>query len=442
MNDHHKDNNDPPSTEHRRAEVNRFMSTFPAGQPWAGKDFVSPALAARMRELLSSPGFTSLQAETARQIQESFAPALAAINTSNESLIASLQPLFRHTLSSARDFEEVEDSPSPYSPEMTSAASYFERDQEEVDSFDSLNTKIVRLIEKNPSLSLVWRGQQNAAWGLHSGLFRRLMTVNGVEPPENGPTEAQVYPNEEQVIRAEEEILKVARDRWRLDGLTALEIFARIQHRGGPTRLIDVTRNPYIGAWFAVEHSEAHDASPARLFAVAMSPVMKNGESAPDNLIRLDESGGTRDPFWHSLSSPQDRQGADWGTGAKRRIWLPPAYDDRIVAQNAAFLLDGIPMMSAGIAPYFKKGTGSSYWKKADLLAASSIYLKTAKPTQKVKPNGKNLAPTFTFLITPKGKEDIRRVLEERFSYDHSTIYPDVSGLATYISANLAAITK
>lgn len=444
MDDMNKDDGEPDKKAAKHNDISKLIPDLPSTHDLLGKDLVSPAYIARLQELLShSPALASMtrmQGELAKQVQASLGPALANFGAYQRDLIAGLQPLFRQTLSHANDFKVIEEAPSPYSAEMTSAASYFERDQEVVDSFDSLNSKIVSLIEKNPSLNLVWRGQQDAAWGLHSGLFRRLMEVNGVKSPEDAPKESQPYPDEGQLVRAEQEILSIARDRWRLDGKTALEIFARVQHHGGPTRLIDVTRNPYIGAWFAVEGSDRLDHSPARLFAVAMAPVMKDGERAPDNLIRLDESGGTREPFWHALLSSQDRQGADWGTGAKRRIWVPPAYDGRIVAQNAGFLLDGVPMMSAGIAPYFKIASGSSYWKKADLLAASSIYLKTAKASQKARRNAKNLAPTFTFLITPEGKADIRRVLEERFSYNHSTIYPDISGLANYLSANLADI--
>ncbi|SMH47172.1 FRG domain-containing protein [Rathayibacter oskolensis] len=349
---------------------------------------------AQLQEYLASPAvqaIAELQESWIASLRSSLSPALASLSTQEQAIIAGLRPLFQNTLSKPADFQTLEESPSGYSTEMTSPSSYYERDQGVVDSFDSLNEAIVRLISKNPSLKLVWRGQQNAEWGMHSGLFRRLMQLNGVKGPQERPEESQPYPDERQLVQAERKMLDIARDRWRLDGLPALEIFARLQHHAGPTRFIDITRNPYIAAWFAVEASEAYDTTPARLFGIAVAPAVADGDKAPDDAIRLDDAGGTRDPFWHSLTSSADRQGADWGTGAKRRIWIPPAYDQRIVAQNAGFLLDGVPMMSAKIAPYFKIDSRSVYWKKADLLAAASLYLKTAKPSRKAQINSKNL---------------------------------------------------
>ena len=51
----------------------------------------------------------------------------------------------------------------------------------------------------------------------------------------------QPFPTEEQLIAAEQEILKAARTDWRFDGMPALETFARLQHEGGLTRLLDVS---------------------------------------------------------------------------------------------------------------------------------------------------------------------------------------------------------
>jgi hypothetical protein len=194
-----------------------------------------------------------------------------------------------------------------------------------------------------------------------------------------------------------------------------------------------VTKNPYIGAWFAVEADLETEDKPARLFALATRPVVKAGKPVPpDSSLQLDEVGGLRDPFWHALETASDRQLLDWGTGARRRVWVPPAYDPRISAQNAAFILDGVPITSEKTASYFTI-EHNVYWRRADLLAASSIYAKMHSPTRKPRYNARNFAPTFSFRITADAKPKIREFMESRFGYGLSYIYPDMAALAAHL---------
>lgn len=337
-------------------------------------------------------------------------------------------------LTRQEDYDVPDELPSAYSPEMESPQSYFQATEETITCFDDLHNAITTLIAKTPELPLVWRGVRDADWGLHSGLYRRLMEVNGVVPPSERPADAQPYPDENQMVAAEEQILRMAREDWRFDHLSALETFARIQHAGGPTRLIDVTKNPYIAAWFAVELDPEREHKPARLFALATKPVTKAGESAaPDFTLQLDGLGGGRVPFWHLLTDNNARQQVDWGTGARRLVWVPPAYDPRISAQNAAFILDGVPITSSKLASSFRTSTGR-YWRRPDLLAASSIYTKMLKPNSKPKYTKRNFAPTFSFRIEANAKRQIRDVMESRFGYRLSYIYPDMAALATHLN--------
>lgn len=337
------------------------------------------------------------------------------------------------TLTRAVDYEWPDPPKSTYSPQMNSAASYFESTEVVIESFDDLHAAITKLIGKTPALPLVWRGARRASWGLHSHLYRHLIEANGVLPPDAKPEGEQPYPDEDQMVEAEREILRLARDDWRFDNMPALETFARIQHAGGPTRLIDVTFNPYIAAWFAVEASGEDDEHDARLFAIATKPVEGEGKPpAGDSTVRLDDVGALREPFWHLLETASARQQLDWGTGARRRLWVPPAYDPRISAQNAAFILDGVPITSARTAAYFPIER-NVYWRRADLLAASSIYLKMHSPNRKPQYNSRNLAPTFSFIIAADKKREIRDYLESRFGYRRSYIYPDMTALAEHL---------
>ena len=337
------------------------------------------------------------------------------------------------TLSRPLDYAKPDPPKSAYSPQMESPASYFGPNDIEINSFDDLHGEITKLIGKTPGLPLVWRGVRRSTWGLHSHLYRQLMEVNGVIAPEKKPKREQPYPDENQMVAAEREILRLARDDWRFDNMSALETFARIQHAGGPTRLIDVTLNPYVAAWFAVEASLNDDEHDARLFAIATRPVEKEGKPpAGDSTTRLGDLGALRDPFWHVLETPADRQQWDWGTGARRRLWTPPAYDPRISAQNAAFILDGVPITSARTAPYFII-EHNVYWRRADLLAASSIYVKMHNPRRRPQYNSRNFAPTFSFRISANKKAEIREYLESRFGYRRSYIYPDMAALAGHL---------
>ena len=328
-----------------------------------------------------------------------------------------------------QQYAETDPPKSPYSRALTSTDVYFKDSEKRVDSFEDLNEAIATLIKNVGNLRLVWRGQANAAWGVHNGLYRKLMSINDVKGPEEEPEGEQSYPTEEQMIVAEELILKEARTNWRFDGLSALETFARIQHEGGLTRLLDVTKNPYIAVWFAVQLGE-HEKKDGRIVVFATSPVSSSEELIEDLPITLDDSWGGYQPPWHGWSDEM-RQQMDWGTGGNRRIWVPPIYHDRIAAQNAAFLLDGVPITAYKVRKHLYNADKKP-WNRSDILAASSVISKFLKPTSKPRPNGANLAPTYTFRIASDAKKEIREMLTSRFGYTRASIYPDMSEFAQY----------
>jgi hypothetical protein len=335
-------------------------------------------------------------------------------------------------LSDSRLYANPEPLRSPYSSYLTHTSDYFSKDEYVIESVHDLNVSIATLVDKAPNLTLVWRGQQDVEWGIHSSLFRTLSEQNGVVRPHMRPKGEQPFPTEEQMVSAERAILSLARSHWRFDGMTALETFARIQHAGGRTRLLDVTFNPYIAAWFATEANDSTDSEDARLVAFATTPVTKEGKPpSPSSRIELDEVWGGHFPAWHALENHQDRVRSDWGTGSLRRLWVPPAYDPRISGQNAAFVLDGVPITSSKTASYFRASKSkSAYFKRADLLAAGSLYMRTASPTRKPRYNAQQMAPTFPFRITAPAKVEIRTYLERTFGYSKYSLYPDINALA------------
>lgn len=284
------------------------------------------------------------------------------------------------------------------------ATELFEPWQETIRDWQSFQYEVNRITSLHPHERLVWRGQVDASWGLHSSLYRTLLQATG-----SLPTEAEL-------VEAEKKLLGLARREWRLDGIPALQLFARMQHVGVPTRLLDVTFNPLIAAWFAVARDDAADQQPGRLLAFTMKEP-----------LQLNSTWNTNTPRWHRFYDDKRRRGVDWGTGFGRKVWRPPTLHGRIPAQNAAFILDGVPIdaIDAG-----REREGRSMWAASELRRFSSVPMRLAHLDRDRLPRK---APVFTYVITPEAKAEIRDQLENRFGYRFATIYADIEGLASYI---------
>lgn len=288
-----------------------------------------------------------------------------------------------------------------------------------VTSWTDLNSRISDILEVHGSADLYWRGVTNAEYGLYSSLYRRLKSAS-----------KQV--DESMMIAAERKILDRARREWRLDHLSALEILAHIQHYGGPTRLLDVTRNPLIAAWFAVEQQFAEDGSKkpptdARMFC------FYGGDH-----VSLDSDWNGREPMWFRWHKSSERREAHWGDGANRRIWIPPNYNSRISAQNAAFILDGVPFGFPG-SNGFTMGPGriNDRWHIGPLRDAGSISFKLNDPTR-ARQTEKS-TPAFTLRIDAGAVESIRERLERNFGFSVGSLYGDLYGLAAKVAPDLPA---
>lgn len=285
-----------------------------------------------------------------------------------------------------------------------------------VRGWTELHDRLDQILEMHGSELLVWRGVTDATWGLYSSLYRRLKK-----------TKAKV--EERDMLAAEFRILTKARRQWRFDQMSSLEILAHIQHYGGPTRLLDVTENPLIASWFAVEEARDEDGDLAtdvdsRVFCFYV------GEN-----IGLDDWGG-RKLRWQDWLTTKDRKDNDWGTGSVRRVWRPPAYNERISAQNGAFLLDGVPFAYPGFNQFTKApGDSGSRWRIKEIRDVSSIPIKLndsarAKQTERS-------TPAFTFRIDKRARKEIRERLEQNYGYSAGSLYSDLYGLAQYAAPEL-----
>ena len=262
---------------------------------------------------------------------------------------------------------------------------------------------------------LAWRGVADASYALHSSVYRRFVARRGAPP------------DEADVVRFEEDLLKTARQRWRFDNLSALETLAHIQHYGGPTRLLDVSFNPLVALWFAVEekfdaNGKAYPDQDGRIFIF----------DTTDRQIELDSRWGGHSLPWASANSETWRRRLPL-------VWRPPSYNDRIPAQNSAFLIGGVPQVYSGDNAKYRKAPGdgstAGLWTIDQVRNATSVTLSMNSLDRNPQPGAK---PTFTLRITAAGKHQIRSALEHHYGFNVASIYPDLYGLARYGSDSIA----
>jgi len=269
-----------------------------------------------------------------------------------------------------------------------------------------------------------WRGQVDASWALHSSLYRRLGWTRGAaaEPPQEADQEAE----EAKILTAVHRWGLHTGDRGRLSALSQLAV---LQHYGAPTRLIDITFNPLIGLWFAVEAQwdngqPKNDDLDGRLFAIDVTSRLIN----EDDQKRGWEDDARR-PWPRSDKGDLFRE---WNKYAY--AWRPPRLDHRIAAQNGGFLLGGVPYSGSAEHPIqWPKGPnpGDGKWTIGEVRRAVSVPLRVHK-LQQEGGGADPLNPVYTLRIKQAAKAPIRKALQDLYGYRHATIYPDYSGFALY----------
>jgi hypothetical protein len=307
--------------------------------------------------------------------------------------------------------------------------------EETVASFDELASVIDEVFKKWSARSRVfaWRGLVNAEWPLHSSLYRRVAWTHTASLPE------------EHDIRRHEGNILADVHRWGLhvsptgSRMSILNQLASLQHYGAATRLIDVTFNPWIGAWFAVEKkwdngTEVHGAADARLFAIDVTGRLIN-----ENGSYREWEDCLRRPWpdrpAHTALAEEKQPYREWCS--KVFAWRPPHYDNRISAQNGGFIFGGVPMTNGptGQNQWPKGGGAPGVWKIAEVRKATSVALRPHK--LRTTHGGVSQDAVYSFRISHAAKQEIRDRLERNFDYKHSTIYPDYTGFAEFATPHL-----
>ena len=268
-----------------------------------------------------------------------------------------------------------------------------------------------------------WRGQTNSDWALWNSLYRQMTWTTGATP-----TERALY-------EAEGRILENVR-MWGLHmaeygRLSILGQLAVLQHYGSPTRLLDVTFNPWIALWFAVEQKWDNGVPrpevDARLFAFDVTNRLIN-----DNLEYRDWEDAMVQP-WPAPPSdqaPVEDKRAHRKWTSRVWAWRPPHFHPRLAAQNGGFLFSGSPV--TGGSTVWPKSTeaAAARWKADDVRQAISLGLRLHKPHDGAGRPATNAA--YTIRIEAAAIPEIRARLQELFGYEHRTIYPDYTGFASY----------
>lgn len=294
-----------------------------------------------------------------------------------------------------------------------------------ISSFGELVEAIERIMEKalEHNSRFAWRGQVNADWPLHSSLYRRLCLTSGQIEKEEGMAE-------------EERRILVELRRWGLHHpsqhgrLSILRQLAMLQHYGAPTRLIDITFNAWVGAWFAVEKkwnngSAAHEDDDARLFAIDVTERLIN-----ENPVYRDWEDDLHRPWKEEHQNPIDPR--EWTTQVY--AWKPSALDARISAQNGGFLFGGVPgsIRPGGGRFQFPRSPENKdgWWPIEEGRKACCLAL---RPHRFEATRGSvGAGAVYTFRIASEAKQEIRDRLGKMFGYTHGTMYPDYSGFASF----------
>lgn len=310
--------------------------------------------------------------------------------------------------------------------------------EKEVGSYKELLEVMDHIFSKWGTKTIAWRGQSDASWPLYSSLYRRLYWKKGTTS-----TEKELYKVEGEVL--------TEMHRWGLHisstigRMSVLNQLAVLQHYGAPTRLIDVTFNPWIGVWFAVEPKYdkgilIEDTKDARLFAVDVTGRLIN----ENDDLRCWEDALTR-PWGHKSTGLQgDADGENLDNEAlqntwshKVLAWKPSHFDGRIAAQNGAFIFGGVPDVAGGNIWYKGESGAKEKWKISEVREATSLALRPHKYKSKaggVSVSGNSL---YTFRIKAEAKKEIRDRLEKQYGYSHKNIYPDYTGFADFGTPSL-----
>ncbi|WP_161580480.1 FRG domain-containing protein [Subtercola vilae] len=304
---------------------------------------------------------------------------------------------------------------TPQPREHRTPSDFFAKFEVEIRSVPELLKALAVTQEKNNDLKLLWRGQQNADWPVDSSLTRLLR---------DGGNEV----GEEQMMAVELSQVQTATVWGQPIPFGALNFLAELQHQSVPTRLIDVSLDPETAVWFAVQESAKNDNRDARLFSWGRSAAPKRGKLI-ETPTEIPLARG--DAFWHDWTDRDARQRNNWGTGTILQWWNPPARNERMRAQRAAFLFDAEPIIDPRMRSQFTVRFNED-WKDNEIAEATRIVGFPSEHNKRAQHNPDRIVPMFTFRIAAAVKPAIRTYLENK-GLSEKSLFPDHAGLISHL---------
>lgn len=239
-------------------------------------------------------------------------------------------------------------------------------DRKMIDSVDEL-WNFIESLRKRPSAELLngnageernfyFRGQSDIHHGFTSSLYREARQA--VESATMAPADSLEKVTEASLSAAENAMIEKARAQGLGRRMSAIQLVALMQHHLMPTRLIDVSRDPFEALFFAVEKNFDEDAV---LFVVMprqrTEPEQERWGGAEDARgVGRDESAETTLP-WQGRARGQTQSDSAW-TNRVVPIDLP-SLDPRMQAQSGVFLSGGLLRNYSGVY-YDDKRPGAS----------------------------------------------------------------------------------
>lgn len=415
-------------------EPRRPLNSWAASQMDFGQ-LVPPNL-----DLMKSPalqqllGNASMQAFSPDVLAEarraSFFPDVSEILAANrQALLEQMQPNTGALLQSVLTDSAIrswQKQPRTAAREQWTARKFLTANCLEVSSVQQFTSALAKMSPRHSEHELVWRGQGNADWPVRSSLSRAVALRNDTD-----------VATEDELVEAESDVLASAQ-KWGLNPAelapAPLHTLAELQHVGAPTRLLDVTRDPEIAAWFAVENEELdHD---GLLIAWGQHPRVRNGVH---KLQSTNEALALGHLPWLDWGD-KDRRNASWGTGERTHVWFPTTPNKRMLVQRGGFMIESGPMLLEPIRKTINseltKSTKEDHdWRRSELERATSVIGLPSPIHRKTKPTDPALVPIFTILIKAGAKADIREHLRTH-GLESRAMYPDLSGLVTEVQRN------
>lgn len=268
--------------------------------------------------------------------------------------------------------------------------------------------EVSEFIVESESQNFYWRGQADSRWGLTSSLHRSIL--------EKRP-DGRSYVIESDVSMEELRLKIAAEMEWRMEDVDDANFFLKLQHMGWPTRLIDVSKNAVVAAWFACVEEEFSSLD-ARVFGIGLNP---NTYGKPQLLHRGDSW-----PFKKHFADQSETLSEE-----NEFICWEPSYnlDPNLLAQQSAFILGHTPSKrDYRIRTYPRRpNQKQDFWNPASVIRATSLHVNFTPAWKKIDIEWGGRS-AYTIRIKAKAKAEIVKKARRIAGVTDSTLFPNIEG--------------